>query len=148
MNARETAKKDIEAWLDQVPDSERDVPWFVIDTPDGPKPISPAEAIEELSDADEMNFTSSKLVMKWGKGSQPLLAQLKEPDCDIVLEQVKKRTQLAEAAGHSGFLGTVDGEFFTMEQVVSHMERNTERGQQFRRMFTRLYDDFVRKLVR
>lgn len=84
---------------------------------------------------------------KWGRGLAPLVEQLDVEGCDLILEQAKRRAQIAKDAGHSGFLGNLHGEFFTMDQFVDEMERGTDTGKKFRRMYRRLYEEYMRKLV-
>ena len=147
MNEKYKARTDLETWLKKIPKSERHVPFFIVDAPEGPVAITPQEAIDELSDPHIMNLRATSIMRKWGRGLAPLVEQLDVEGCDLILEQVKARNKIAKDQGHSGFFGTLDGVYFSLDDVVENMEKDAEYGKKFRRMFTRLYDELIRKLV-
>ena len=142
---RKEMKAQVEKWLTQIPEKERDVPWFVLETEEGPKGATPGEAIDDLDRPQTLMATP--LARRWGKGMAAMAEQLSVDGYDLVLEQVKARNKIAKDQGHSGFFGTLDGVYFSLDAMVEHMEQGTEYGVKFRRMFTRLYDELIRKLV-
>jgi hypothetical protein len=142
MNAKEAVRRSIEAWLEKIPASERDVPYFIVDTPDGTKAISPQEAIDELS-SDEVTFIAAQLITPMRLETKAATLSGEDKEYDLILEQVKKRYEMF---GNKGKFGTVNGFSFTMSDVIKEMEQNTERGMQFRWMFTKLHSNLIGRL--
>ena len=147
MDDRDVVKEDIEKWLEKIPKSERNIPYFTLHRRKGPVSITPQEAIDKLSDKRPvMNYTAASLVRSRGKPAKGGGAVLKADQAikighDVILGQLKTRAKIAPC-----HFGTVSGLSFSMDDIIAEIKKNTERGKKFRQGFVDLYERFMEKL--
>ena len=142
------AKQKIEKWLEKIPKSERDVPYFKV----GGRLVSPREALEELDDKPKTKGAKEALDI-----ADDLVDQL-DPETptplipaaidDIVVGQIKARLEHTPVEERNTLSISRLGkrEVYSMQSMYDAIMADTEDGKEFRMAMAKYYQKLMRRL--
>lgn len=142
---KELAKEKIAKWLESIPKSERDIPYFKIPRREGSQLVSPQKAVEKLSKEQKaLNYIAEKITDQINPDTETKL--IPEDIDDLVMAQLMARLENMPPEFKERFKSTSTNGASSIDNEYSNMINKTEIGKKDFELYKQVYLDLISKL--